>query len=110
MARTQSSWINGILALTSVAALASGPAFADVRVTKSNEPTIKKGDVLKDDAVLDVPANKTIKVLLMPTNVSKVITGPYKGTAKDYQPQLTSKPQVQFPVGATAGSAWRPDR
>ncbi len=80
-------------------------AGADVRITKSDVPAITKGSVLNDDAVLDVPANKKVKVLLEPSKVSKVIVGPYKGTAKDYIPSDLSykavKPPSELDPGAT---------
>lgn len=46
--------------------------------------------VLKDDAVLDIPAKASVRVMLKPANVTKVIAGPYKGTAKDYAPTTIS--------------------
>jgi hypothetical protein len=80
------------------------PAHADVLVLKSNVPGIDKKAVLQDDAILDVPENKSVKVILKPSNVTKVIKGPYKGTAGDYVPSagLAAKPQVEFDPGAMA--------
>jgi hypothetical protein len=91
--------------LAGIALVLSTAASADVRVTKSNVPTIAKGSILKDDAILDVPPNKTVKVLMEPSKVSKVIVGPYKGTAKDYSPSdlpnAAAKPKVEFDPGTT---------
>lgn len=105
MARISSSRLDGVVALTLVSMFTGATMVAaDVRVMKSDEPTILKGAVLKDDAIFDVPAKKTVKVL-MPGNVTKVITGPYKGTAAAYQPALTSaKPEGTFSPGVTLGS------
>ena len=105
MARIPSPWLNGLVALTAGSTFyGAQQAAADVRVIKSDEPTIKKGDVLKDEAIFAVPAGKTVKVLL-PGNVTKVLTGPYTGAAKDFQPSLTqAKPKWQYPTGATLGS------
>ena len=61
-------------------------ALADVKVLQSNVPDIPKGTVLKDEDVLDVPESKTIKVLILPSKITKKIAGPYKGTAQDYAP------------------------
>lgn len=105
MARFSETRLDELLALILFAMVAGGaPALADVRITKSNTPGFKKGDVVPDDTVLDIPAGKSVKVLILPSNVSKAITGPYKGTAKDFQPTITAKPAVQFPEGATLGS------
>ena len=70
---------------------------------KSNVPGIDKKAVLQDDAILDVPEDKSVKVILKPSNVTKVIKGPYKGTAGDYvPPAVAAKPQVEFDPGTMA--------
>ena len=70
-------------------------------------PGIDKKSVLKDEAILDVPADKSVKVILKPSNVTKVIKGSYKGTAGDYvTPTLSGvgKPQSEFDPGSMATS------
>lgn len=88
--------------------MSATPAHADVLVLKSNVPGIDKKSVLQDDAILDVPEKKSVKVILKPSNVTKIIKGPYKGTAGDYAPSavpdIATKPDVEFDAGATAGS------
>ena len=73
---------------------------------KSNVPGIDKKAVLQDDSILDVPENKSVKVILKPSNVTKVIKGPYKGTAGDYVPpalpNVAKKPEVEFDTGTMA--------
>ena len=84
------------------------PALADVKVLQSNVPDIPKGTVLKDDEVLYVPESRTIKVLLLPSKVTKKIAGPYKGTAQDYAPStmptVQVKPSEQLDTGTTVSS------
>lgn len=84
----------------------TAPTHADVLVVKSNVPGIDKKSVLQDDAILDVPEKKSVKVILKPSNVTKVIKGPYKGTAGDYVPSggLVAKPQVESDPGGVATS------
>jgi len=89
-------------------ALTVQPALADVKVLQSNVPDIRKGTVLKDEDILDVPENKTVKVLLLPSKVTKKIAGPYKGTAQDYAPStmptVQVKPSEQLDTGTTLSS------
>jgi hypothetical protein len=96
------------LALLAGTALTAHPAMADVKVLQSNVPDIRKGTVLKDDDILDVPDNKTVKVLLLPSKVTKKIAGPYKGTAQDYAPStmptVQVKPSEQLDTGTTLSS------
>jgi hypothetical protein len=93
------------LALLAGTPLIGHPALADVKVLQSNVPDIRKGTVLKDDDVLDVPESKTIKVLLLPSKVTKKIAEPYKGTAQDYAPStmptVQVKPSEQLDTGTT---------
>jgi hypothetical protein len=88
--------------------ISATPAYADVLVLKSNVPGIEKKSVLQDDAILDIPEKKSVKVILKPSNVTKVIKGPYKGTVGDYVPSellgVTTKPGVQSDPGGVATS------
>jgi hypothetical protein len=76
-----------------------------MKVLQSNVPQIHKNVLLKDDDILDVPEKKTVKVLLLPSKVTKKIVGPYKGTAQDYAPSVLPsvevKPSQQFDAGTT---------
>jgi hypothetical protein len=96
------------LALLAGTPLIGQPALADVKVLQSNVPDIPKGTVLKDDEVLDVHESRTIKVLLLPSKVTKKIAGPYKGTAQDYAPStmptVQVKPSEQLDTGTTVSS------
>jgi len=99
--------INSWLAVVAGTALISTTiAYGDVLVLNSDVPGIAKRSVLQDDTILDVPENKSLKVILKPSNVTKVIKGPYKGTAKDYAPSalsgVTAKPPVELDTGTTA--------
>jgi hypothetical protein len=62
--------------------------------------------LLPDDVVLHVPANKTVKVLITPSNSTKTIAGPFDGTVQDYGPSrlpsLDSKPAMRFDAGTVA--------
>jgi hypothetical protein len=74
---------------------------------KSDVPELKKGTVLKDDAVLDIPEKKSVKVLLLPSNVTMSIAGPYKGLAKDYAPSALpslAKPAKSLDTGTFLGT------
>src|SRR5262245_15769191 len=92
--------------LAGTALICTTSAHADVLVLKSDVPGINKKSVVQDDAILDVPENKSVKVILKPQNVTKVIKGPYKGTAKNYVPSsgMAQKPGTQFDPGAMATS------
>ena len=66
-----------------------------------------------DTAILDIPDHKSVKVLIEPSKVSKVIVGPYKGTVQAYVPpavQATGKPKSQFDAGALITSPGPPSR
>ena len=108
MAKSVPLGIYAGLALLAGTALTVQPAHADVKVLQSNVPDIRKGAVLKDDDILDVPDNKTVKVLLLPSKVTKKIAGPYKGTAQDYAPStmptVQVKPSEQLDTGTTLSS------
>jgi len=95
-----------LAALAGTALISTAVANADVLVLSSDVPGIAKRSVLQDAAILDVPENKSIKIILKPSNVTKVIKGPYKGTAKDYAPSalsgVTAKPAVEMDTGTTA--------
>jgi hypothetical protein len=86
--------------------MSATPARADVLVLKSDVPGIDKKSVLRDDAILEVPEQRSVKLILKPGNVTKTIKGPYKGTAKDYVPSsgTARKPKTEFDPGAMATS------
>jgi hypothetical protein len=81
-------------------------AHSEVRILQSQVPAIANGMVLQDDVVLHIPANKTVRVLLTPSNATKTIAGPFDGTVSDYGPSklpsLSSKPALQFDAGTVA--------
>jgi hypothetical protein len=108
MAKSVPLGIYAGLALLAGTALTVQPAQADVKILQSNVPDIRKGTVLKDEDILDVPENKTVKVLLLPSKVTKKIAGPYKGTAPDYAPStmptVQVKPSEQIDTGTTVSS------
>jgi hypothetical protein len=84
------------------------PARSEVRIMQSKVTNIIEGTVLRDGTILDVPANAAIKVLITPSNVTKVIVGPYKGTAADYTgkmlPSAKAKPKEVVEPGMLATS------
>jgi hypothetical protein len=86
--------------------LSVSAAHSEVRILQSQVPAISSGMVLQDDVVLHVPANKTVKVLLTPSNATKTIAGPFDGTVNDYGPSrlpsLNGKPALQFDAGTVA--------
>jgi hypothetical protein len=88
--------------------IACMPALADVKILQSDVAEIKKGTVIKDGDVLDVPEKKTLKVLLLPSKVTKKIVGPYNGTAQDYAPStlptVQVKPSEQLDTGTTVST------
>jgi hypothetical protein len=105
----QNLWLGnrlGTAILAGSVAIIATAAAADVRVLQSDLPEIQKSTVLTDDAVLDIPAKKKVRVLLMPANVTKVIAGPYKGTAQDYVPPtgLSKKGDAQFDAATTVNA------
>lgn len=59
-------------------------AEAALEVTRSTAPNIKRGDVLADDAVLNVPEGAEIQLLKTPENTTHTVKGPHSGTLKDY--------------------------
>lgn len=50
-----------------------------------------KGSTLKDDAVVDIPAKKSIRVLFSQSKATKLIQGPYKGPISAYAPTNIGK-------------------
>ncbi len=88
--------------------ISAAPAYADILIVKSDVPGIEKKSVLADDAILDIPENKSVKVIMRPSNVSKVLEGPYKGTVENYLSRelmdIISKEQVQSDPGGVATS------
>ena len=81
----------------------------------SNVPGLAKGSVLADDALLDVPRAKSVRVIMKPANVTKVIAGPYKGTAKDYAPSVLAtagrkaQPSMAGTFSSTGSQMWLSD-
>jgi hypothetical protein len=51
-------------------------AAAEMRVIESDVADIKVGSVWADGATLPVPPGKSVRVLVLPGNVSKTIEGP----------------------------------
>jgi hypothetical protein len=74
-------------------------AMADVKVLQSNVPDIRKGTVLKDEDILDVPDNKTVKVLLLPSKVPRRLPDPIGGRHK-----TTLPPSEQLDTGTTVSA------
>jgi hypothetical protein len=103
--------IRFIVTLALVASLLWGATVvcAEVRVLQSQVPNIVTGQVLRDDTVLHVPPNKTVRVLLTPSNSTKTIAGPFDGKAYDYgpsrMPNLGDKPTREFDAGTVATGA-----
>ena len=51
-------------------------ALAKMKVIESDAPEIAIGSEWADDATLPVPPGKSVRVLMLPSNVTKVIEGP----------------------------------
>jgi hypothetical protein len=94
------------LAIATSLVLSVGTAHSDVIVLQSQVADIATGKVLQDDVVLHVPANKTVKLLLKPSNATKTIAGPFDGKVDEYGPSklpnLNDKPPRQFDAGTVA--------
>lgn len=61
---------------------AVSPVLADVIIVATDVPTYKRGQILQDNDVIDVPANARVTVLLS-TNAVREIKGPVKQTVAD---------------------------
>jgi hypothetical protein len=94
------------LAIAAGLALGVGAAHSEVIVLQSQVTDIASGKVLEDDVVLHVPANRTVKLLLKPSNATKTIAGPFDGKVDEYGharlPNLNDKPAQQFDAGTVA--------
>jgi hypothetical protein len=88
-----------VLACGLVALVWGAPAMAEMRVTESNVPEYAVGLVLPDSDSLKLPAGGRVRVLLLPSNATKLFEGeavvtrssPFMGTRrpnkkKDDQP------------------------
>jgi len=71
--------------------VAAGAARADVLVLNSDVAGLVKGATLKDDAVVDIPAKKSIRVLFNQSKATKLIQGPSKGPISAYAPTNVGK-------------------
>jgi hypothetical protein len=65
------------VAASALMALAA-PAVAEISVLESTAPGLKSGARLPDDASVDIPAGKSLRVLL-PSGQTKSINGPFHG-------------------------------
>jgi hypothetical protein len=68
----------------------AGPGFAEALVVTSSAPGIEAGQKLDEKAIIEIPANATVEVLVMPENTMRVVKGPCKGTL------FTCKPECPF--------------
>ncbi|MCB1520875.1 MAG: hypothetical protein KDJ37_09910 [Hyphomicrobiaceae bacterium] len=57
-------------------------AMADIIIVGSSVPKLKVGDVVADNAVLDIPAAARVRVIL-PSGRTREIAGPFKGKVRD---------------------------
>jgi hypothetical protein len=65
------------VAATALMALAA-PAVAEISILESTAPGLKSGARLPDGASVDIPAGKSLRVLL-PSGQTKSINGPFHG-------------------------------
>jgi hypothetical protein len=56
----------------------AGPAVAEISILESTAPGLNTGARLRDDASVDIPAGKSLRVLL-PSGQTKSIKGPFHG-------------------------------
>ena len=84
------------VAILAVSLFAVGSAKADMRVLESSVPDYAVGAVLPDSPSLKLPPGGRVKVLLLPSNATKVFEGadaasrsqPWSGTRR---PELPKK-------------------
>lgn len=70
------------------------PALADMQVLESNVPEFNVGSRMSDANELKLPPGGRVKVLVLPSNETKIFTGPNAS-----QPNLRD-----VPFGATRGA------
>jgi hypothetical protein len=67
-----------VLSLAALALVAStAPAAAKMKVIESDVPEIAVNSEWDDEASLKVPPGKSVRVLILPSNVTKVISLKY---------------------------------
>jgi hypothetical protein len=79
-----------VLAYGLVAFFCGAPAMAEMIVTESNVPEFAVGSVLPDRETLKLPAGGRVRVLLLPSNATKLFEGealvtrssPFMGTRR----------------------------
>jgi hypothetical protein len=65
-----------VLFTMAVGVAMASAASAEMRVLDSDAAEVKTGSVWPDDAKLPIPPGKKVRMLLLPSNVTKVINGP----------------------------------
>lgn len=63
-----------------IALMTPSVALAEMQVLESNVPEFQAGSRLPDNTKLNLPAGGRVKVLLLPSNETKVFTGPNSTT------------------------------
>jgi hypothetical protein len=103
--------LRNCLAATAIAA--AYPAWAELQVLSSTAPGLKAGTKLSNDAILNIGAGQTVRLLKVESGGSYEVAGPYKGTLDGYSSDcswwrslLGKCPNSPNPneVGATEGA------
>lgn len=87
-----------------------GAALAETEVLESDVDAIPVGTKIADDAAIDIPEKKKLRVLIVSSGNTKTLKGPYQGTVADYKEDLSWWERITGrgkesdpPMGATRG-------
>ena len=84
-----STRIIAILGALMLLPLTSLTAGAEIIILSSNAPSLKSGQVLADNAALNIPAGKSAQ-LILPSGKTKTLKGPFNGTVASLSKGKTS--------------------
>jgi hypothetical protein len=72
-------YIFSVIFAAAILGACSSAARAEMEVIESNAPNISKGSRYPDDAQLDIPPGKSVRVLVLPSKTIKTLFGPQDG-------------------------------
>ncbi len=111
MKRVKTSCVAAALSLILATMPIDGSAHAQSQVLESDLPDFPAGTEIADEAAVNIPDGKTLRVLIVSAGETKTLKGPYEGKIADYtEKELTwweritgQRKDPNAPIGATRG-------
>ena len=111
MKRIKTGCVAAALSLILAAMPINGSVRAQSQVLESDVPEFPVGTEIADEAAVNIPDGKTLRVLVESAGETKTLKGPYEGKIADYtEKELTWWERItgqskdpNAPIGATRG-------